>query len=108
MGAAREERSKAVGEMAGHIRAVRGIEDDERDAIVPEHSPVGESKSSGAIENALKRLQGQVRTIKMALQEAVDGTICEDPDVWQWFVEFAADMFNRYKPTATVHFHIIK
>ena len=35
--------------------------------VVQQHSPVGASAANGAIENAIQRVQGQIRAIKLDL-----------------------------------------
>ena len=35
---------------------------------IPENSPKGESQSNGDIENAIKQVEGQIRTMKIALE----------------------------------------
>lgn len=55
---------------------------------------VGGSKANGAIECAIKRLQGQVRTVRVAMEEAIGRSISADPQLWQWLVECCVDTFN--------------
>ena len=38
---------------------------------VKEHSPVGESQANGAVESAIKSVQGQVRTLKSNLENSI-------------------------------------
>ena len=45
----------------------RRVMQDRRAPTTPKHSAVGESQSNGAVENAVKRFQGQLRTLKLAL-----------------------------------------
>ena len=40
--------------------------------IIQERSPVGESQSNGIIERAIQELEGQVRAIKLNLEEVQD------------------------------------
>lgn len=58
---------------------------------------MGGSKAKEAAEDAIKRIQGQFRTVRIAFEDAVCGKIREEPNVRQWLVEFAADTFNRCK-----------
>ena len=34
------------------------------------HSPVGESQANGVVENAIQRIQGQVRAIKLGVESS--------------------------------------
>ena len=49
----------------------QGIEQIER--IVLEESPVKEAQSNGAIENAIRQIQGQIRTTKDCLESRLGG-----------------------------------
>ena len=44
------------------------------DLILTEESPVGEHSSNGEVEGAIRRLQGQVRTIKAAAESKYKNT----------------------------------
>lgn len=65
--------------------------------MVIENPFVGESKANGPVENAIKRTQGQVRIVRTSTDDFFGIAICFSFDIWQWFVEFCADTFNRYK-----------
>lgn len=64
--------------------------------MVTDHPLVGESQSNGAVENAIRRLQGQVRTLKLPTEHHLAENTDVKPHVWHWMVEYAADTFNRY------------
>lgn len=64
---------------------------------VLEGSPVGGSRSNVALEEVIKRTQGQVRTVKAATEERIMEQTSANPPVWQWLVECSADTFHRYK-----------
>ncbi len=50
------------------IRAVRsGIKREREEYIMMEESPVGESQSDGSVGNAIKIVQGQIRTLRDGL-----------------------------------------
>ena len=42
---------------------------------IPENSPKGESQSNGDIENAIKQVEGQIRTMKIALENKLQERI---------------------------------
>ena len=95
-----EKRTKAFNEILVHIKSIRGMEDEIEIGTFPmviENFPVGESQSNGAVENAIRRVQGQIRIVKIATEEAKGKKIPADPAVWQWLVEHCADTFNRYR-----------
>ena len=61
----REEGLKASGDVAKNVRFVRGLEDEVAvPLVVLENSPKGEPRFNGATENAIKRAQGQIGTVK--------------------------------------------
>ena len=64
--------------------------------IVLEESPVSESKSNGAVENAVQQVHGQVRTIKDALESRLGKRIEEESNIIPWMITHAARTINRY------------
>ena len=64
--------------------------------MVPEASSAGESQSNGKAENAVKRLEGQVRTFKSALETNIGTRIPNTHPVFAWMVEHAAGVLNRH------------
>ena len=62
-----------------------------------EESPVGEHQSNGAVENAIKRVQGQIRTVRDALESRIGERIRGDDNVFTWLVRNAAASMNRYQ-----------
>ena len=59
----KEERARTLDEVGIHVQSVMGNDDNDEDIVVIEHCPVGESESNGAVENASKILQGQIRIL---------------------------------------------
>ena len=51
------------------------------------HSPVGESAANGAIENAIQRVPGPVRVIKL------DSQMNPSQTIWPWLIEHVAQPF---------------
>ena len=64
--------------------------------VVLEESPVGESKSNGAVENAVQQVQGQVRSMKDALECRLGIRLTEESPMIPWMVMHAAKTMNRY------------
>ena len=60
-----------------------------------EASPKGSSGSNGVIERAVQGVEGQVRTIKLALESRIGVGIPSDHDVLPWIVEYAATIVNK-------------
>ena len=65
--------------------------------VVPEESPIGESQSNGEVEGAVRMIQAQVRTMRLALQSRYDTVIGEDHPIVAWLVAEAADSINRFQ-----------
>ena len=61
---------------------------------IQEASPVGSSGSNGVIER-VQAIEGQVRSIKLALESRIGVEIPSDHDVVPWIVEYAATIINK-------------
>ena len=59
-------------------------------AVRNEESPVGEHESNGAVENAVRRIQGQVRTLRNALESRYRVHIDRNSNVVPWMISHAA------------------
>ena len=57
--------------------------------VVMPHSPVGESAANGVIEDAIQRVQGQVRTIKLDLETNIKAKLNSSQTIWPWLIEYA-------------------
>ena len=55
-----------------------------------EESPVGDHKANGFIERGIKIVQGQVRTLRLALEERLGQRISEDSKLVPWMVIHAS------------------
>ena len=53
-------------------------------------SPVRDSKANGAVENAVKQVQGLARTLKISLERAISQSIPLEHSVIAWLVEYAS------------------
>ena len=62
-----------------------------------EESPVGEHSANGEVENAIKRVQGQARTMKDALEARYKRKLDQSSNCATWLVGYAADVIKRYK-----------
>ena len=59
-----------------------------------EHSPVAEHQSNGVAERAVKTVQGQVRTMELALEARIAEKTEETSDLTPWMVRHAAMLVN--------------
>ena len=64
-------------------------------ATVLEQSKAYESKSNGRAENAVRRVEEQVRTMKMALEASIREELDVHHPVFAWLVEHAADVLVK-------------
>ena len=62
---------------------------------IHEASPIGSSGSNGVIERTVQAIEGQVRTIKLALESRIGVGIPSDHDVVPWIVEYAGTIINK-------------
>jgi hypothetical protein len=67
---------------------------------VLENSPVRESEANGAVERAIQTWEGQVRTVKDALEHRLGCVIPPDHPVMTWIVDYSASLLRRCLVTA--------
>jgi thiol-disulfide isomerase/thioredoxin len=65
--------------------------------IMPEESPVGEHQSNGEVERANQTLQGQFRSMKLALESRYGRVIRSDHSIFPWLVMYAGVLINICK-----------
>ena len=58
-------------------------------------SPVGDSASNGVIERGIQSVQGQIRTIKNALEARWNLRIKDEHPVLTWLVEQSSVILNK-------------
>ena len=93
------EATKLAGVQAEEIKP----EDDEPDSDlefvgVPEESNVGESQSNGRAERSVQLVKGQLRTMKLALEDKLQRQIpCSHPII-AWMIEYSALLISKYQP----------
>ena len=78
------------------VAVQRRVMQDRRAPTTPKHSPVGESKANGAVENAVKRVQCQIGTLKLAVEKHIKKKITAEHPVFSWIIEWATTVLNRY------------
>ena len=62
--------------------------------MIPEKSPVAESRANGEVERYVQTVQGQVRTLKTALESRYQMKIGEAHNVLPWLIMYAAILIN--------------
>ena len=65
-----------------------------RAELIPEKSPVGESRANGEVERYVQTVQGQVRTLKMSLETRYQMKVEESHNVLPWLIMYAAMLIN--------------
>ena len=63
----------------------------------PEEAPVGEHQSNGDVERSVQSLEGQMRSMKMALESRYKMKIKEDHPIYPWLIMHAAILINVCK-----------
>ena len=63
---------------------------------IPRNSPVGSSASNGAVENYIKQLEAQIRTIRDDLEAHIKHKVEVDSDVFDWLVAWAGVLLFMY------------
>ena len=57
-------------------------------------SPAGEHQSNGVVERAVKSIQGQVGTLKLAVEPRIGKKVEEHLDIVPWLIRHAAMLLN--------------
>ena len=73
---------------------MQSVKREKHPGIAFERSPVAEHHSNGVAERAVKTVQGQVRTMKMALEARISEKVVETSDLIPWMVRHAAMLVN--------------
>ena len=90
---------KSDGEAA--IKALKGAVKNELNVdVAPEESPVGDHAANGDVESAVRQVQGQIRTMKDALESRYGERIARDSHILPWLVMHAAATITRYRKDA--------
>ena len=64
--------------------------------ILVEASPAYDKQSKGEVEQVVQEVQGQVRTMRLSLENRIGATIEKVGDFWPWMVRHAAILLNIY------------
>ena len=73
-------------------RAIQDIKPE----IIPINSPVGESACNGRIENAIRRVQEKMRTLRHQLETGIGQTIPDQSPIMAWMAKWAAELISKY------------
>ena len=68
-----------------------------RTELVPEWSPVKDSQSNGAAENAVKELAGMIRTLKDMVEEKAKIKLNDAGVLLAWIIDYAGTAITRCK-----------
>ena len=60
-------------------------------------SPVGDSKSNGFVERSIQSIQGQIRTLRSALEARIGTKISPTGPIFAWLIIHAANMMNLFE-----------
>ena len=62
-----------------------------------ENSPVKDSQSNGMIERGIQSIEGQIRTLKGALEERLSTKLTADECIMSWLVIHAAETIKHFQ-----------
>ena len=65
--------------------------------IMPEHSPVKDSKANEQIENGVRRAEEQCRAIRMSFEQRLDAAIPILHPIHLWLVKHASDVYTKFR-----------
>lgn len=63
---------------------------------IPVNSPVGKSESNGRVEDAIRRVQDKVRTMKCQVKIEVGISLDKLDDLMSWMVRWAGELITKY------------
>ena len=66
------------------------------DQVLHDHPAVGDSQSNGSIENGVKTVMGQLRTMKTALESRIGAKLPLTHPVMDWMTEYAGQLLARF------------
>ena len=89
----KSDQEPAIVKVLEHVRDHRGEEDTQ---IALEHSPAFDSRANGMAERAVQSLEGQIRTMVLALEHKLQTKIDADDCVIPWLIVYAAVLINRF------------
>ena len=86
----KSDQESALGVVLRRLRTHRG----DQTQTMTEHSPVGESKSNGFIERTIQSAEGQIRTLRSAIEARISQNIFPGGAMFAWLVVHAANLIN--------------
>ena len=79
------------------IRALKeAVKTERNEELIMVESPVGESASNGEVENAIRQVEGQTRTIKSSLEERLGEKLLANNNCVPWLIRHSAELIDRY------------
>ena len=88
----KSDQEKALEALFTKIKTHRG----DQTQTMREVSPVGDSKSNGYIERSIQSIQGQIRTMKHALEARLGSKVATDSPTFAWMTIHAANIVNVF------------
>ena len=77
-------------------RILRTMNIDSIDQVMHEHPAVGDSQANGSIENGVKTVFGQIRTMRLALGQHLGCRLPLDHPIMSWMTEYAARLLSLF------------
>ena len=69
-----------------------------RTNVIPVNSPVGESESNGRVENAIRRVQEKIRTLRHQVEAGIKCSIPDAAPTMAWLTRWVAEILSKYAP----------
>ena len=86
----KSDQERALGALMRKVRTHRG----DQTQTMHEHSPVGDSKSNGLVERSVQTIQGQIRTMRSALEGRIGAKVNPVSPAFAWMCIHAANIIN--------------
>ena len=58
--------------------------------------PWGESECNGRVENAIRRVQEKIRTLRHQLEHNIKTRVPDDSPIMAWLIRWAAELLSKY------------
>ena len=89
----KSDQETSLSKIFANIKAYRGSDTQ----TMTETSPAYDSKSNGFVERAIQVVEGQIRTLKAALEDRLGQKLPLDAHILPWLVEHAGTLLNMFE-----------
>ena len=78
------------------VNLLIAMQDLSPDRTIPVSSPVGESECNGRVEDTVRRVQENMRTLRQQIESSIKCNIPDEAPIMSWLVRWAAELLSTY------------